>query len=86
MCFHHHQKKVVVQEIAKGVGLKFVQAVADVTTKNKLDQETREKVQEFYQSDEISWQAPGIKDRYCVFHHLKLYETGLLRFMAHYLL
>ena len=46
--------------------MKFVQAVADATTKNKLDQETREKVQEFYQTDEISWQAPGIKVRVIV--------------------
>jgi len=57
------KRKVVVHEIAKGVGLKFVQTVANVTTENKLEQETRDKVEEYYQRDDISWQAPGIKVR-----------------------
>lgn len=60
------KKKAVVQEIAKGIGLKFEQAFANVITKNEIGQEIRDKIDKFYQTDDISWQAPGIKDRVIV--------------------
>jgi len=54
--------EAVLQEIAKGVGIQFVKAVASVSTKNHDQQVNGGMVEQFYERDDISWQAPGRKD------------------------
>ena len=55
------KKRFVVAKIAKQVGL-TVQGVGPSTRKG-LSNETIDKIIAFYNNNEVSWQAPGIKDR-----------------------
>jgi hypothetical protein len=68
------------------VGLTFVKAVASATMKNQLDQETRAKVEQFYERDDISWQAPGRKDHVIIREKGEHGKTTKLAIQSRYLL
>ncbi len=53
----------VVSKLAESVGLKVVRPTCPHAHCSALSDETKRLVYEFYQSSDISWQAPGRKDR-----------------------
>lgn len=63
------KRKCVVEALAKSIGLQVNNQPATPTTAKygALSDDTKQLVQDFYNySDDISWQAPGRKDRIIV--------------------
>ncbi|XP_033625038.1 uncharacterized protein LOC117288334 [Asterias rubens] len=57
------KRKVVATAIAKEVVVNVIMNKPHVAKNYGLDEDTKKKVIEFYLKDDISWQAPGRKDR-----------------------
>lgn len=57
------KKRSVVRALAMEVGLEVAEQTTKKTAPNTLDDDVKQSVLSFYESDDISWQAPGLKDR-----------------------
>ena len=57
------KKRCVIQNLAKRVGIEVLEELPLPHRSNGLSESTKMLVNNFYLSDDISWQAPGRKDR-----------------------
>ena len=57
------RKKAVLRKLVEEVGLPEGEEATKEKTVPKLNEELNKKANAFYNSDDISWQAPGRKDR-----------------------
>ncbi len=57
------KKKAVLRKLVEEVGLPASETPTKQKTGPKVNEELNKKVSDFYNSDDISWQAPGRKDR-----------------------
>ena len=57
------KKRCVIENLAKRVGLDILDDLPSTHRSNGLSESTKMLVNAFYLSNDISWQAPGRKDR-----------------------
>lgn len=69
-----HKRKAVINQIAAECGLIVSPRTKNINSGKGLSEEITKKVTALYESDELSWQAPGKKDR--VIYRTKDESTG----------